>query len=224
VAGQLIEATRRPDLEQDGASNAREAIERGDKEAALRAIDEILAEEKPIHDLYGDTAASLLTFIAARLGEEAVEAAWRHVAEDVWTPVFMHFKETGDLEGLAVAFATFLKSHRYDFEVWEDEEKWVFVANYCTSGERMLAEGKVVGSGGDPAGHGRFGVTKKAYSWSFDREGLPYYDVHSAVWMRLLPREWGWEVLDCEYDTKSSGHFAVTKYILYKQPRASATG
>jgi hypothetical protein len=224
VAGQLIEATRRRDLEQDGASNAREAIERGDKEAALRAIDEILAEEKPIHDLYGDSAASLLTFIANELGEEAVEAAWRHVAEDVWTPVFMHFKETGDLEALAGAFAMFLKSHRYDFEVWEDDEKWVFVANYCTSGERMLAEGKVEGPGGDPTGHGRFGVTKKAYPWSFDREGLPYYDVHSAVWMRILPREWGWEVLDCEYDTKSSGHFAVTKYILYKQPRASATG
>jgi hypothetical protein len=220
VTEQLIGSTRRPDMEQDGVSKAREAIERGDKEAALQAIDEILAEEKPIHDLYGDMAASFLTFIANRLGEEAVEEAWRYAAEDLWTPIFMHFKETGDLEALAQAFATFLKSHRYDFEVWEDEEKWVFVAHWCTSGERMLAEGKVEGGGGDPGGHGRFGATKKAYPWSFDRAGLPYYDVHSAVWMRILPEEWGWKVLDCEYDTKSSGHFAVTKYILYKQPRS----
>jgi hypothetical protein len=222
MAEQLSEVTRRFDMERSGAAKAREAIERGDKEAATAAIDDILAEERPIHDLYGDMAASLLTFIADKLGEEAVEEAWRHAAKDVWTPLFMYFKETGDLAALAKAFAAFLKSHRYDFEVWEDDEKWVFVANWCTSGERMLAEGKVEGHGGDPGGHHRFGATKKAYPWSFDRIGLPYYDVHSAVWMRLLPREWGWEVLDCEYGVKASGHFAVTRYVLYKRPRSSA--
>jgi hypothetical protein len=37
--------------------------------------------------------------------------------------------------------------------------------------------------------------------------------------MKILPEEWGWKVLDCEYDTKSNGHFAVTKYVLYKRPR-----
>jgi hypothetical protein len=207
-------------MERDGASKARDAIARGDKEAALRAVDEILAEEKPIHDLYGDMAASLVTFIASKLGEGAVEEAWRHVAEDVWTPLLLRFKETGDVNAFASAFAMFLKSHRYGFEVWEDDEKWVFVVTWCTSGERMLVEGKVEGAGGDPGGHGRFGVTKRAYPWSFDHEGLPYYDVHAAVWMRLLPRELRWDVLDCEYGTKSSGHFAVTRYILHKRPRS----
>jgi hypothetical protein len=210
-------AKRRHDMERDGAAKAREAIERGDKAAALAAVSEILAEERPIHDLYGDMAASLLTFIAGKLGEAAIEEAWRHVARDVWTPLFLFFKEKGDAEGLANAFAGFLKSHRYDFEVWEDDTKWVFVAKWCTSGERMLVEGKVAGQGGDPRGHHRFGATSEAYPWSFGRAGLPYYDVHSAVWMHLLPRELGWEALDCEYDVKPNGHFAVTKYVVYKR-------
>jgi hypothetical protein len=213
-------AIRRTDLELDGARKARAAIERGDKEAALQALDEILAEEKPIHDLYGDMAASLVTFIASKLGEDAVDAAWRHVADDVWRPVLMHFKSAGDVAALAGAFALFLKSHRYDFEVWEDDEKWVYTVNWCTSGERMLVEGKVAHHAGDPNGNGRFGVTERAHPWSFDRAGLPYYDVHAALWMRILPREWDWPVIDCEYGTKPNGHFAVTKYVIYKRPRA----
>jgi hypothetical protein len=212
-------AVRRADMEQDSASRAREAIRAGDTEAALREIEGILAEEKPIHDLYGDMAASVLTFIADRLGEPAVDEAWRYIADDIWKPVLMHFRETGDLESLAQAFAMFLKSHRYDFEVWEDDEKWTFVARYCTSGERMVVEGKVEGAGGDPVGHHRFGATKAAYPWSFDRVGLPYYDVHSALWMKLLPAEWGWAVMDCVYTTKANGAYAVTEYILYKAPR-----
>jgi hypothetical protein len=220
MAQTAAEARRRTDMEQDGAAKAREAIARGDDQAALAAIDESLAEARPIHDLYGDMTSSLLTFISKELGEEAVERAWRYVADDTWTPLFMHFKQTGDVEGLANVFAAFLKSHRYDFEVWEDDEKWTYVANYCTSGERMLVEGKVENNPGDPNGHHRFGATTKAYPWSFDYENLPYYDVHSAIMMKILPQEWGWQVLDCEYDTKPNGQFAVTKYILYKNPKS----
>ena len=210
-------AVRRTDMEQDSAARARAAILAGDTEAALAEIDGILAEEKPIHDLYGDMAASLLTYVSQKLGEEAVDDAWRHIADDVWKPVLLFFKESGDLPGLAQAFAAFLTSHRYDFEVWEDDEKWVFKANYCTSGERMVVEGKVEGQGGD--GPHAFGATTKAYPWSFDHVGLPYYDVHSALWMKLLPAEWGWDVMDCVYGTKANGAFAVTEYVLYKAPR-----
>ena len=90
-------AIRRTDFEETSAERARAALDAGDLDAARAAIDGIIAEEKPIHDLYGDMCASFLTFIAERLGEEAVEEAWRYVADDVWKPVLMHFKETGDL-------------------------------------------------------------------------------------------------------------------------------
>lgn len=216
-------AVQRTDLEETSADRARAALDAGDLTAARAAIDGILAEEKPIHDLYGDMSASFLTFIASRLGEDAVEEAWRHVAEDVWKPVLMHFKETGDTTGLAHAFATFLISHRYDFSVLEDDEKWTFEVGFCTSGERMVVEGKVSGTGGDESGHHRFGSTSRAYPWSLGMESFSYYDVHSVLWMKLLPAEWGWDVMDIDYARKSHGDVAITRYVLYKHPRDETT-
>ncbi len=52
-------------------------------------------------------------------------------------------------------------------------------------------------------------------------QNFPYYDVHSALWMKLLPAEWGWDVMDVEYDKKQHGEVAITRYVLYKQPRVS---
>jgi hypothetical protein len=213
-------AVRRHDLEETSADVALRALADGDAKAARAAIARILEEERPIHDLYGDMCASFLTFIAARLGEDAVEDAWRHVADDVWKPVLMAFKERGDTEGLARAFATFLVSHRYDFEVLEDDEKWSFEVAWCTSGERMVAEGKVAGAGGSADGHHRFGSTDAAHPWSLGHTRFPYYDVHSALWMKLLPKEWGWDVMDVEYGQKSHGGLAVTRYLIYKAPRS----
>jgi hypothetical protein len=211
---------RRHDLEETSADRARAALDNDDASGAREQIDGILAEEKPIHDLYGDMCASFLTFIAERIGEDAVEDAWRHVANDVWKQVLEVFKANNDTEGLARAFSLFLISHRYDFSVLEDDEKWSFEVGYCTSGERMVVEGKVANNGGDGAGHHRFGSTSKGYAWSLDRENFPYYDVHSVLWMRSLPAEWGWDVMDIDYDTKSHGEVAITRYVIYKRPRS----
>jgi hypothetical protein len=211
-------AVRRTELEETGADRLRAALDAGDLDSARAAIDAVLLEEKPIHDLYGDMCASFLTFIAKQLGEDAVEDAWRYVAEDVWKPVLTHFKETSGTEGLAQVFAAFLISHRYDFSVFEDDEKWTFEVGFCTSGERMVVEGKVEGTGGDQAGHHRFGSTSKGHPWSLGLEGFPYYDVHSVLWMKLLPAEWGWDVMDINYDRKAHGEVAITRYVIRKEP------
>lgn len=213
-------ATRRDDLEWSAVDRVRAALDDGDGVGAREAVDAILAEEKPIHDLYGDMCASFLGFIAERLGEEAVEEAWRYVADDVWKPVLLHFKSANDTEGLAGAFAKFLISHRYEFSVLEDDEKWTFEVGYCTSGERMVLEGKVKGTGGEPSGHHRFGSTGQPHSWSLERVGFPYYDVHSVLWMKRLPAEWGWDVMDIDYDAKVHGEVAITRYVIYKAPRS----
>jgi hypothetical protein len=197
---------------------ARAAIRSGDTETALAEIDAILAEAVPIHDMMGDLAASLLTFIGDRLGEEAVEEAWRWAADDLWMPFLTSFKESGDVEGFARTFVMFLHSHRYKFSVVEDDERWTIEVEAGTSGERMLVEGKVRGAGGDPSGHHNFGSTTKAYPWTLGFENFPYYDVHSAVWMHLQPQELGWPVLDVEYGRKAHGEVAETRFIIYKDP------
>jgi hypothetical protein len=183
-------------------------------------LEGVLAEERPIHDLYGDMAASMLTFIAQELGEEAVERAWRHVGEDVWRPFLDQFRAGGDTAGLARAFAYSLISHRYDFEAVEHDDRWSFEVGYCTSGERMVAEGKVAGVARDRPGPHCFGATTHAHPWTLGLERFPYYDVHSALWMKLLPAEWGWDVMDVEYEhNEELGEPTVARYIIYKQPR-----
>jgi len=206
----------RPELSETSADRAH-AMAGGPELSAQ--IDGILTEERPIHDLYGDMAASMLTFIAEELGEEAVERAWRHVAEDVWRPVLEAFRATDDLPGLTQAFSAFLISHRYEFTVVEYDDRWSFEVGYCTSGERMVAEGKVRDLDGDPQGHHRFGSTSQARPWTLGHERFPFYDVHSALWMKLLPAEWGWDVMDVEYERRAHGELAVSRYVLYKQPR-----
>lgn len=215
-----MQVTQRPDMSETAATRAMAAIESGRLEEARAAIQQIIAEEKPIHDLYGDMCASFLTFIAEQLEEEAVDEAWRYVADDVWKPVLMHFRDQEDLPGLAQAFAAFLISHRYDFRVFEDEDKWTFEVQFRSSGERMVVEGKVRGNGGDARGHHRFGSTSRGYKWSLERTNFPYYDVHSVLWMKLLPAEWGWDVMDIDYDRKSHGEVAITRYVIYKRPRS----
>jgi hypothetical protein len=215
-------ARRRHDLEETAAERARAALDRNDVAGARTEIDAILAEAKPIHDLYGDLCASLLTFIAERDGEDAVDGAWRHVAEDVWRPVIERFRDTGDIDGFVRAKAGFLRSHGYDFSVLEDEEKVVFEVGFCSSGERMVVEGKVRGAGGAADGHHRFGATQQPHDWSLGMTGFPYYDVHSVLWFKLLPAEWGWDVMDVEYDRKSHGELAVTRYVIHKHPRSGA--
>lgn len=209
----------REDLSETSADRLRAAIQRGDSEAALAELDGVIAEEQPIHDLYGDMAASLLTFIAQELGEEAVERAWRHVGEDVWRPFIEQFREADDLAGLAAAFAASLISHRYRFSAVEHDDRWSFEVDYCTSGERMVTEGKVASVAPDRPGHHRFGATEGAYPWTLGLERFPYYDVHSALWMKLLPAEWGWDVMDVEYETKDLEESVVARYVIFKQPR-----
>lgn len=212
---------RRRDLEEDHATKARAALRDGRLGEVGDHIDGILDEERPIHDLSGDTTAALMTFVAERLGEDAVEDAWRYVADIVWKPVLLDYQARDDLPGLARAFASFLISHRYEFQVYEDAETWVFEVAFCTSGERMVLEGKVRGLAPATEGHHRFGATARAHPWSLDRIGLPYYDVHSALWMKILPAEWGWDVMDVEYGERTDGCPAVARYVVYKAPRSA---
>ena len=212
----MTEAGRHP-LMESAVERARDAIRRGDSGAALVEVDNILAEAKPVHDMAADVAASLLTFIGTNLGEQAVEAAWRWAAADCWKPVFEQFRRTNDVDGLAQTFVAFLHSHRYRFSVIEDDSRWVIDVEWGTTGERMLAEGKVDGIAGDPAGHHRFGVTTNAYPWTLGLPRFPYYDVHSALWMRILPREWGWPILDVEYGRKAHGMVAETRFVISKR-------
>jgi hypothetical protein len=217
MSNQTTDKTIRTDLTRTAADRCREAIDRGDREAALAGVDAILAEAKPIHDLYGDLVASLLGYIARTQGEDAIEKAWRYVGEEIWTPVVLSMKE-GGTAALAEVFAMFLRSHGYDFVCEEDDEKYAFIANYCPSGGRQMKEGKNEDS---PLTQISFGVTKDAHDWSFGQAGVPYYCAHTKLWFDIMPREAGWDVFGSEFGKQftADGHATgePCKMFIYKK-------
>ena len=213
--------TRHP-LAVYAADRARAAIREGDSEAALLAVDEIVAEGMPMHDVMCDLTAFMVTYIGDKLGEEAVGDAWRAAAELMWRPFFEARKANGDVEAFAAEFISQVRSHRYEFEVTEDAERWVVEIIRGTSGERMVLEGKVRDvSGGDPNGHHAFGATKEAYPWTYGLKNFPFYDVHCALYFTILPEEWGWPVINMEYGDKG-GYSSEQRWIIYKDPEKRA--
>ena len=62
----------RHDWMETARDRAKAAIKDGRTEEALRAVDEVWDEGRPIHDLYGDMAAAFLDFFNEQLGEDAV--------------------------------------------------------------------------------------------------------------------------------------------------------
>ena len=204
------------------ADRARAAIEAGDTEAALAAVDEIVAEGMPMHNVMCDLTAFMLTYIGDKLGEEAVHDAWREAAELMWRPFFEKCKAKGDVDAYVKSFTAAVRSHRYEFDVIEDDEHWVVEVHRGTTGERMVLEGKVRDvEGGDQNGHRAFGVTREAHAWTYGLKNFPYYDVHCAVYFTLLPKELGWPVIDMEYGDKG-GYQSEQRFIIYKDPAKRA--
>ena len=120
----------RHDFMQTARDRAKAAIQAGRTEEALQAVDAIWEEGRPIHDLYGDMSAVFLDYIKEKLGEDAVEEAWRYVGERLWRPVLESYRDK-DPALLAEIYAMFLRSHGYDFTCEEDDEKFQFFLHYC---------------------------------------------------------------------------------------------
>lgn len=185
----------RNDWMETARDRAKAAIREGRSEDALKAVDEIWDEGRPIHDLYGDMAAVFLDFVRDKLGEEAVEESWRYVGERLWRPVIESFRDK-DPALLAETYAMFLRSHGYDFTCEEDDVAFHFKLHYCPSGGRMLEEGKAASSGRHPAS---FGVSEEANDWTFGKKDVLYYCGHTKLWFDSQPREWGMDLFRAEY-------------------------
>jgi hypothetical protein len=99
--------------------------------------------------------------------------------------------------------------HPARFTVREDEEKFTFKMDPCGSAGRMWRKGFF-----DPPRN--YGYVKKAYPWSFGREGLPYYCVHCSLMNELLPIEWVGYPINPMEPPKSAEDPCIMYY--YKNP------
>lgn len=211
-----------PTTRQDWMTTAREttlaAIRDGRIEDALKGVDAIWAEGRPIHDFYGDMCATFCDFIAQEMGEEGVERAWRFLGERLWKPVFLEAAKAG-AEAMAGLYAMFLRSHGYEFRVEEDEEKFTFYLDYCPSGQRLMMEGKLEGDPRHPMNHG---VSKKPHAWTFGKTGVPYYCGHTELWFNTMPKEWGLPIVSGQFGQfDAQGRVAGTPCMTFfwKKPK-----
>ncbi len=88
----------------------------------------------------------------------------------------------------------------------------------CGSGGRMRRIGQLDGippRTGEPI---NLGVTKKAYTWSWGKTGVPYYCLHCSVWHEIMHIEkTGVPVKITDYDPDPE---APCVWYIYKDPQA----
>lgn len=189
------QAVERPDLAATALDKCQAAIARGDRDEALRQARAIRDEWRPLHDLYVEMSGLFCTFIRDRLGEDAVEDAWRFIGERLWKPVLMQARESGSTALLVQIYAQFLRAHGHRFTVVEDDEKTTFILHYCASGGMLMRDGKNEDSGRHPID---IAVLKQPAPRTFGR-ALSAYCVHTPLWMDIMPREWGWDVFESSF-------------------------
>lgn len=177
---------RRDDLLIGPKEKAIAAIRSGNVEEAIKQIEELAGEFKPLHDRYNDWHQSLLNFISERLGEEAVEEALRRVFNDVYRESSAGMKNVSH-DDLVKFVCKAHRCHQSDFYIEEDDENTYFIIPYCGSGGRLQKRGEPFGR-----------RTGKPYPWSFNRSGVNYYCCHEAVF-GALHKELGIDFLEFEY-------------------------
>ena len=201
---------RRDDLVIGPKEKAIEAVKAGNKEDAIKNIEALYEEFRPLHDRYGDWVQILLSFIAEKLGEEAVEEAVRGITYEIYDERWLtRFKDMSP-EEIAAMFGQVLRSHYASFYIEEDDEKLVVYIPYCGSGGRMQKEGR--------AAAGR--RTQKAYPWSYGQAGVCYYCTHESIFEQVF-HELGFDIIKWKYEkqfeddgTPTGG---VCRIIVYKK-------
>ncbi len=202
---------RRDDLMVGPKEKAIEAVKAGKRDEAIRYIQELYQEFKPLHDRYGDWIQTLLNFIADKLGEGAVEKALEKTFHDVYKERLILSKNLTP-EEMAKSWAQSHRTHFSDFSIEEDDEKIVINIPYCGSGGRIQKETKAEGK------------TKKAYPWSFGEPGVCYYCCHETIFTKFskdLGLDWRRYECNKQFDDEGKPTGKPCRWIIYKEkPKA----
>ena len=133
---------RRDDLLIGPQEKLIEAIKKGDKETALKYLDDTLSIYKRVGVSDAEWISILFTLIGKRLGEEAVKDANEQIMADIYEPIWAKLSNASyqDLLDLSLRIH---RSHFSEFHVEEDDEKITVVITSCGAGGRMMKEGKI---------------------------------------------------------------------------------
>lgn len=189
----------------------RAAIEAGDLEAATMLLDRTVSQWASLKDYSINWIASLLTFVAEELGEEAVERALRKTGDEFVRPRRDTGSDWGSLPAAqrAKVIARSMLSNMGTVEVTEDDEK-IVLAFRCGSGGRLIDDGRY-------EGEHPYWTLRERSGRTFMRDELPVYCAHCSVNNEIQPIEWGEAPTSIEYPQEERGGTCV--HHVYKDVR-----
>lgn len=177
----------------------KQAIDAGDSDAAKEILDKTVAQWASLKDYSINWIASLLTFVAEELGEDAVERALRKTGDEFVRPRRSTGNDWGNLPAAqrAKVIARSMLANMGDVEVSEDEEK-ITLSFRCGSGGKLIDDGRYEG---DDA----YWTLREAGPRTFMRESLPVYCAHCSINNEIQPIEWGDAPTSIEYPSEGQG-------------------
>lgn len=187
-----------------------ETIKSGKTEEALQYANDLYEMFRSMHDGFVNTISLLHGKLAEAKGEEWLENFTRERLSR-WRAIFENWKNLS-IEERVKAICDIHKPMYSEFHVEEDQEKFVVVITACNNGGRLIKDG---------IAKKQNALTKKPYSWCFNRVGVPYYCIHAAIWDEMFKElglnievQWG-----RQYDDQGKPIEEPCKYIIYKNSR-----
>ncbi len=156
-----------------------------------------------LHDRYADLMAGILTFVADRFGEPALEDCYRAVLEPYIDERYAPFDvrrqpyEATVTRNLYIALEA-MRGHLVgprrdgEIELHEFDDRWELRFDPCGSGGRQLRGDPEEGTGSRVLAPYEFGVTQQRYPWAWNEIGVCYYCAHCNFALSTIPAErWG---------------------------------
>jgi len=201
-------AKRRDDLNIGPKEKAIQAIRAGKTEEALKYLDEVSEQFHHLNDLYSNDINRAFALLSAACGEERLKDFIREDTLKAFPAAYASWKNMTPEEKVRGICAVH-RAHYSEFHVEEDDEKFTVAITGCNAGGRLLRDGIAQKEGS---------VTKKAYPWSFNVAGFPYYCIHASyineVFSSLglkMEIKWG-----RQYDDQGRQIDEPCRYIIYK--------
>jgi hypothetical protein len=200
---------RRDDFLMGPKEKAVEAIRAGKTEEALRCLNEVYEQFHALHDAYGNEIGLLKGTLAKMQGDQWYETFERKLIFESFRSKYERYRNMS-IDQRVEGICNSQRAHYSEFHVEEDGEKFVVLITGCNAGGRLIRDG---------IAKRQNAITKKAYPWSFNRVGFPYYCAN-AYFLNELFRELGIKVkieYGRQYDDQENKIDEPCKYIVYKQ-------
>jgi hypothetical protein len=199
---------RRDDFLIGPKEKAIEAIKEGKTNEALGYLNDVHEQSHKLHDAYSNHLSLLLGTLAETQGEEWYAVFDRKTVFELFRAKYARWQNMFP-EQMVEDICISHRAHYSEFHVDEDDQKFVVNITGCNAGGRIVRDGVAIRQNA---------ITKKAYPWSFNRAGFPYYCSHgyflNELWKELgLKAELQW---GRQYDDRGNKIDEPCKYIVYK--------